>query len=189
MGTYGPNFDFRVIPEEESRRGRIVLENGSDVPIGAPLIVANGATPSTIFTGALPAALATGSQAPKRGFAGIGLYEWIDLNQLDPLYYTYSDRSTIPDGRLCQLISNPGGKVVFRNTAARQFLGIRSYAGRTMVAGMGATPTVTVGAYLTPGTGDDTNGYWATTSTAANAWLIVTRVDTARHEVEAELAF
>jgi hypothetical protein len=56
-----------------------------------------------------------------------------------------------------------------------------------MVAGLGATPTLQVGDYLTPGTGNDSAGYWAETASAANAWLVVTLVDSARQEVEAEL--
>lgn len=189
MSSYGRNFDFRRTPMPIQRGGRYVLDNGSDIPIGAPVAVANGATPDSGFTDALPAALATGAQAPKKGFTGIAIYEWLDLNQLDPQYFTYSDRSTIPDTRLFQLVSGPGIKVVFRNTADSTFLTVRDYAGRIMVAGAGATPTVAVGDYLTPGTGDDDNGYWAETGSATNAWLVVTLVDTARGEVEAEMVF
>jgi hypothetical protein len=155
--------------------------------MGAPLVIANNATPSAEFTGALPATLATGAQAFKRGFTGIGIYEHIDYNQLDPAYYTYSDRDQMPQGKLVQLIIGPNVKVVFRNTADRTFMATRDYDGRIMVAGMGATPTVAVGDYLTPGTGNDSAGYWAETGSAANAWLVVTNVDAARQEVEAEL--
>lgn len=189
MGTYGRNFDFRVTPSEAQRRGRIVLDQRSDAPIGVPLVVADGATPSVSFTDALPASLATGAQAPKKGFAGIGVYEHIDYNQLDPMWTTYSDRDLIPHDRLCQLVSGPNVKVVFKNTVDRTFLGTRDYVGRIMVAGMGATPTVEIGEYLTPGVGDDDNGYWAVTASAANAWLVVTNVDADRQEVEAEFNF
>ena len=189
MGSYGRNFDFRVTPPEEARRGRVVLDEGSAVPIGVPLVIANDATPSVEFTDALPATLATGAQAPRRGFAGIGVYEHLDFNQVDPQYTTFSDIDTIPNGKLFQLVSGPNVKVVFRNTADRTFLTTRDYAGRIMVAGMGATPTVGIGDYLTPGTGDDDNGYWAVTGSAANAWLIVTNVDALRQEVEAEFNF
>lgn len=188
MGTYGRNFDFRVVPEPQARRGRYQLVNGADIPIGTPVKVANGATPDIQFN-ALPASLCAGATTPKQGFNGIALYEWLDLNQLDPQYSTYSDRSTIPDTRLIQMISEPGIKVVFRNTAASTFLHTRAYAGRLMVAGMGATPTVAVGDYLTPGTGDDTSGYWAETSDVTKAWLVVTHTSSARGEVEAEMLF
>jgi hypothetical protein len=87
-----------------------------------------------------------------------------------------------------QLTAGPNTKVVFTNTAARTFMGVRNYKGRTMVAGMGATPTVKVGDLLSPGTGTDAAGYWAVNGTAANAWLVVTNVDTARQMVEAEFA-
>lgn len=188
MSSYGRNFDFRIVPEPEDRGGRYVLSGTTDIPIGSPVKVADGATASASYTGALPAALATGAQAPKKGMTGIAVYEWLDLNQLDPEYYTYSDRSTVPASREFQVVSGPGIKVVFRNTANRTFLAVRNYAGRVMVAGIGATPTVAVGDYLTPGTGDDSNGYWAEGS-AANAWMVVTLVDAARGSVEAEMVF
>jgi hypothetical protein len=190
MGSYGRNFDFRVVPLEAQRRGRIVLDQGTDVPVGAPLVIAPGATPNVSYTDALPATLATGGQVPVHGFAGIGVYEWIDYNQVDPLYITYSDRGDlIPDGKLCQLVAGLNIKVVFKNTSDRTFLNTRDYDGRIMVAGMGATPTVAIGDYLTPGVGDDTNGYWAVTQTANEGWLVVTNVDAARQEVEAEFNF
>ena len=189
MGSYGRNVEFRVTPLEMQRRGRIVLDEGSDVPIGAPFLIADGATPDVEFSDALPAGLATGAQPPRRGMTGIGIYEWIDFNQLDQNWVTYSDRDVIPNRKLFQLVSGPGVKVVFRNTDDRTFLGTRDYQGRIMVAGMGATPTVAVGDYLTPGTGDDASGYWAGTSTAANGWLRVTNVDALRQEVEAEFIY
>jgi hypothetical protein len=179
MGSYGRNFDFRVVPDERDRRGRIFLDEGADVAIGAPFIIADDADADALRTDALPATLATSSQIPKRGLSGIGIYEWLDFNQFDPLWTTYSDRDVIPDQRQFQLVSGAGIKVVFRNTAARTFMHTRDYAGRIMVAGMGATPTVGVGDYLTPGTGNDTSGYWAR----------VTNVDALRQEVEAEFLF
>lgn len=187
MGSYGRNFEFRVTPSEYMRRGRIVLAQGSDVPIGVPLLT--GTTPDPLWTGALPATLATGAQAPALGRAGIGIYEWIDFNGLDQQLYNASDRDTMPNGKQVQLISGAGVKVVFHNTSARTFLGTRSYAGRIMVAGMGATPTVIVGDYLTPGTGTDVAGYWARTTSASDGWLRVTNVDATRQEVEAEFVF
>lgn len=187
MGSYGRNFEMRITPTEQQRRGRILLDGSAPVAIGAPLVIANGATPSEAFTKALPANLATGAQPFKRGFTGVGIYEHLDYNQYDPEWILYSDRDVMPQGKLVQLIIGPNVKVVFRNTEDRTYLGTRDYEGRVMVAGLGATPTVAVGDYLTPGTGNDDAGYWAETGSAANAWLVVTNVDAARQEVEAEL--
>ena len=53
---------------------------------------------------------------------------------------------------------------------------------------LGATP-VEPGDMLTPGAGNDTDGYWKKTDTAGDAWLIVTKVDTNRGEIEALLNF
>lgn len=193
MGTYGRNFDFRVTPEPRERQGRYVLDNGSDIPIGVPVITTG--TADDELTGALAVELATGAQAPPDpGQGGIVVYEWIDLNGLDPVLNDYSDRDTAPDGRMVQVVRGEGVKVVFRNTSDSTFMANaypagRSYAGRIMVAGVGATPTVAVGDYLTPGTGDDDNGYWTETANANEAWLVIESVDPDRGEVEARLLF
>jgi hypothetical protein len=188
VGTYGRNFDFLVTPLPMQRRGRFQLVNGADIPIGVPVKVAAAAVADAQFS-ALPASLATTATTPVQGRMGIALYEWIDLNQLDPQYSTYSDRDTVPDERLFQLISGSGIKVKFRNTTDRTFLQTRAYDGRVMVAGVGATPTVAVGDYLTPGVGNDSSGYWAETADATKAWLIVTSVNATTSEVEAEMLF
>jgi hypothetical protein len=157
--------------------------------MGVPVRVADGATPDDM--GLLPVALATGAQAPKKGLSGIVLYEHAPAAYAgdDPFLTTYSDKDTVPRGKACQVIAGDRIKVVFRNTTARTFMVTRDYAGRTIVAGMGATPTLAVGDYLTPGTGNDTAGYWTETATAANAWLVVEKVDTDRGEVEARMTF
>jgi len=188
MGTYGRNFDFRIVPDEDDRQGRFFL-NQVDVPIGVP-VVASGAV-SSALTDAQPVVLATSAQAPPRpGRGGIVVYEWIDLYGTDPLYNTYSDRDLVPQGKLCQVIAGPGLKVVFTNTVARSFLHQRNYPGRVMVAGATiATPTVVAGDLLSPGVGDDTNGYWVETQTPGEAWLVVTNVSASRREIEAEILF
>ena len=188
MGSYGRNFEFRITPTEEERHGRIYFNGANPIPIGTPIVVAASATPNEMWTDALPATLATGAQAFKHGMCGIAVYEHIDYNGYDPALTLYSDIDLVPVKRLVQMTAGPNTKVVFTNTTARTFMGIRNYAGRIMVAGMGATPTVKVGDYLTPGTGNDTAGYWAVNATASNAWLVVTNVDAARQLVEAEFA-
>ena len=58
------------------------------------------------------------------------------------------------------------------------------------MAGIGiATPTIAVGDFLTPGVGNDSAGYWAEVGAGATAWLVVTGIDNARAEVEAQLLF
>lgn len=191
MGSYGRNFEFRVPPAGGQRGGRYVLPSTApaDLPIGCPVRVADGATPDA--NGLLPVALATGAQAPKKGMSGILIFEHAPAAFAgdDPFLTTYSDKDTAPRGRAVQVVSGDMVKVVFRNTADRTFLETRDYAGRTMVAGMGATPTLAPGDFLTPGTGNDTAGYWAETATAAEGWLVVEKVDGARGEVECRLNF
>lgn len=189
MASYGRNIEFRVPPQHGQRGSRFAAPTGVDLPMGVPVRVADGATPDAL--GLLPTSLATGAQAPKEGLCGIAIYEYnsgVDLAGRDPLQTTYSDWDTIPRGRAIQVISGDRVKVVFSNTEDRTFLTARNYKGRVMVAGIGATPTLTVGDYLTPGVGTDVGGYWAE-GTAANAWLVVERVDLVRQEVEARFVF
>jgi hypothetical protein len=190
MGTYGRNFEFRIPPEAQNRKGRFVTPaTGTPLPIGAPVAVTAGGTPSALDLA--PVTLVTAAGAPTPGLSGLLVYEWgpAAFAGNDPYLTTYSDKDYAPLGAAIQLVSGPEVKVVFKNTAATTFLTSRSYPGRIMVAGMGATPTVAVGDYLTPGPGDDTNGYWQETATKANAWLVVTHVDVGRQEVEAVFAF
>jgi hypothetical protein len=191
MGTYGRNFEFRVPPVHGERNGRYsVPAAGDTIPIGAPVLTTAAGAADDL--GMQPVTLATGAQArPKPGMGGLALYEWAPaaFAGTDQFLTTYSDRDYVPLGAAIQVVSGPQVKVVFTNTSASTFLGTRSYAGRTMVAGMGATPTIAVGDFLTPGTGNDSAGYWAETASEANAWLVVTNINTTRLEVEARFVF
>lgn len=190
MASYGRNFDFRVVPQAENRKGRFhVPSTGSTIPLGAPVGATNAAEDGR---GLAPVALVTGATAPLKGLHGILVYEYAPaaFAGFDPELTTYSDLDFAPLNAAVQVVSGPEIKVVFYNTTARTFLAARSYPGRVMVAGIGiATPTIAVGDLLTPGTGNDTAGYWAETGSASNAWLRVTHIDNARAEVEAQLLF
>lgn len=189
MSSYGRNFEFRVPPESAERGGRYYLSGGSDVAIGAPVKV-ESATENDL--GLLPVVLATGAQAkPLSGQGGILVFEHgpAAFAGDDPYLTTYSDKGNAPAGKAVQVVRGFDVKVVLRNTSTSSFLHTTTYTGVTFVAGLGATPTLTVGDMLTPGVGNGTSGYWAETGTAANAWLIVTKVDNTRGEVEAKLNF
>jgi hypothetical protein len=190
MSTYGRNFEFRVPPQSGQRGGRYsVPTTGTTIPIGAP--IAATAASAADALGLAPCTLTTGATAPVSGIHGILVYEWgpAAFAGNDDMLTTYSDKDYAPLGAAVQLVSGPEVKVVFKNTVASTFLLTRAYAGRVMVAGVGATPTVAVGDFLTPGTGNDSAGYWAETATRALAWLVVTRVDVARSEVEARFVY
>jgi len=190
MTNYGRNFEFRSAPKGAHRGGRYYLTGSTDIPIGAPVKYDSGEDENAL--GLLPVTLATSAQnAPKPGMGGILVYEHAPAAYAgnDPWLTTYSDLDTAPAGKAVQVVSGTEVKVVFRNTEDRTYLVTRDYTGRVMVAGAGATPTVAVGNYLTPGTGNGTDGYWAETATAAEAWLVVTKVDTDRGEVEAKFTF
>ncbi len=188
MSEYGRNFEFRVSPQPNYRSGRYKNSTVA-IPIGVPVAVADGATRDA--NGRLTFALATGAQAPEIGQCGIAVYEyaWEAFEGRDPNLTTSSDLDTVPANEPCQLVNGTDVVVVLRNTVAGLQLG-RSYPGRIMTAGVSlATPTVVVGDLLTPGVGNDTDGYWAETGTAANGWLRVIGVDTTRAEVTARMLF
>jgi hypothetical protein len=192
MGSYGVNFEFRVVPDGDDRGGRYATQLAADyatvIPQGAPVKVVgqDSLLRKTV-------ALADTSTPPVPGMHGIAIYEHGDGATWagdDPFLTTYSDKSVLPHGKAIQVISNPKIKVVFTNTTASTFLNVRSYAGRVMVPHLGATPSVSTGDYLEPHSSpSDANGYWQKTSTRANAWLVVSHVDASRDEVEAYFMF
>jgi hypothetical protein len=212
MASYGRNFEFRIPPRPSARGGRFIspatLLTGSGagggsgtggsptgavglLPIGAPVIA--DLTAGVDAQGAQYVKLATsGAQWAAAPGAGLLCYEYgpAAFALTDPYMTTYSDLGIVPLNTYCIVIAGDlSTKILLRNTSTFSFLGQRSYTGRTMIAGMGATPTVTVGQYLFPYSGDDVDGYWEATSSATGAWAEVTRVDTTRAEVEARLLF
>lgn len=184
------NFEFRVSPRSGQRSGRFYAS--TDILIGAPVVVTADADPTTHEMELVEVELATGAQAPTPGLSGICVFEFISADGwagVDPFLTTYSDKDMAPAGKAVQVVSGDEVKVAFRNTEDRTFLNSRQYTGRVMVAGAGATPTLTVGDYLTPGPGTDAGGYWTETANAAEAWLIVTSVDTSNGQIEARMMF
>lgn len=188
--SYGRNFEFRVPPQSGQRGARYALADGvTGLAIGAGVQT----TGDDDGSGRLLVELADGGAPPVSGMHGIAVYEYgpAAFAGDDPIMTTYSDKDTVPAKAAVQVVSGDTVKVVFRNTADRTFLNSREYEGQVMVDGLGATPTLAVGDYLEPaGSGADfTSGYWTATATAANAWLVITSVDSARQEVEARMLF
>lgn len=190
MGTYGRNGEFRIPPRAERRHGRFAVPStGTRIPIWAPVRATDDADPTSLDL--QPVALVTAPGPPVVGMSGLVLYEHAPaaFAGVDPFLTTYSDMGDVPLGAAVQVIHGTEVKVVFKNTTENDFLDSRVYQGRTMVGGMTATPTVAVGDLLTPGPGNDDDGYWQVTATPANGWLRVVHIDPVRLELEAEFVF
>jgi hypothetical protein len=202
MATYGRNVDFRVPPKGSARGGRFAapaapLTGGSGsataglIPIGAPIVIDTVAGLDSAGRQIVKLA-PQGSLTTAEPVCGVMVYEYgpAAFAGTDPYLTTYSDLDCAPLGQAVQVIAgDPATKIVLTNTVANSFLNIRSYTGRVMVNGFGATPTVTIGDYLVPGAGNDVAGYWQSTATEAGAWLVITSIDTVRAEVEARFLF
>lgn len=193
MGSYGRNFDFRVMPQGAQRGGRFMLSAAANIPIGAPVVYDGSLDTSAFGNGVIGVKLALGAQPPRPGLSGIAVYEYAPaaFAGFDPFLTNYSDMDFVPAGKLLQVVSGHETKVVLTTTLARTFLHTRSYAGRVMVAGMGGATSgdAEPGSFLTPGIGEDTDGYWATNATASNGWLVVTAANESALEVEARMTF
>lgn len=185
------NFVFRKSPDAKERGGRYALAGSTVLTSGVPVV----ATTGTDEVDRQLVVLATGEQAkPKVGLGGIAVFENIDFIGTPLGQTTFSDVDQIVPGDAVQVVTGTAGtvKVAFTNIASGgTFINRPNYPkGRIMVAGVSqATPTIAVGDYLTPGIGNDTDGYWQETSNAANGWLVVTKVDSELGLVEAEVNF
>jgi hypothetical protein len=185
--SYGRNFEFRSTPSGAERAGRYFLDSATPVVLGAPVVLSGDSD----AVGRLGVELATGAQdKPLPGTGGVLVYEHIQHIGVDPYLTTYSDFDTAPAGEAVQVVNGSAVKVAYKNTTDETFLTRTGYpTARIMVAGVSGATTVAVGNFLTPGVGNDEDGYWAETSDAAEAWLVVTSVNTTTGEVEARLNF
>lgn len=208
MSTYGRNFDYRVPPKPQARGGRwaapATLLSGSGagggtaagskggaglIPIGAPVVA--DLTAGFDSAGRQIVKLPAAGAAPN-AMSGVLVYEYGPAAYAgsDPFLTTYSDLDYAPLGAPVQVVSGDlNAKMVLTNVPASTFLSVRSYPGRIMVNGFGATATVAVGDYLVPGNGNDVDGYWQSQSSATGAWAVITMVDSTRLEVEARMLF
>lgn len=103
--------------------------------------------------------------------AGLGGYNGVDMSLTSPQDPPFD---TVPPSRYLQFVHGIGTKVWFKNTTTRPLYDGRSQVGRTTVAGLGATPTVIVGDYLTP----DGSGAWKEATGGDGKWLWVEHINT-----------
>lgn len=186
--NYGRNAHWLQSPRPEDRLGR--YETGADTILQfAPVEVDpdEDVTPENRRV----LRLCTDAVRPLSGQHGIILYEqpFADTPGYDPALTRPSDLDTIPARRPVQLCHGSYVRIRLTNTVDESFLGQQDYPGRTMVDGLGATPTVFVGDTLTPGGGNDDDGYWVVTTDPDEAWLLITNVDADAGELDAQMLF
>lgn len=191
MTTYGRYFEFRMSPDPGHRLGRFLSPaTGTAIPIGAPVSATN--TPVNA-DGRETVALATGHTPRLPGRDGIAVFEYAfnPTAGFDPVLTVPADLSDIPLGVGIQVVHGTEVKVVLKNIAANTVFFGRTYTdARTFVAPADLS-TLAVGDLLCPGTGNATAGFWTKVAGGqeADAWLIVTAIDSARVDVEAQMLF
>lgn len=187
MGNYGRHVNVCQPPLAEHRAGQYIA--GEDLVQWCP-VVASG---NPDANGQIEVNKETGATVPLIGVHGLVCYEQPDANFVgyDPLLTRASDMGDIPAGSSVQLVRGPETVLEFRNfPEVTSFHGMRDYPARIVIAGVSiATPTLAVGNLLTPGVGDDTDGYWAETANEDEGWLRVQSIDTDLGLVVAQVLF
>lgn len=182
--AYSRNFGFRSF-ENIVRLGRQrTPKTGSNIVLGAPVEV-DPDNPGFLKLAAAGAAVSPGAGVlvyEHITVAGVGGFNGIDLSltsQSDP------PLNTAPLGQYAQIVHGIGTKIWLKNTADKPLYDGRTQVGFTVVAGLGATPTIAIGDFLTPA-GD---GTWKEASGGDGQWLYVEQVDTVAGRVECRFAF
>lgn len=175
MTTYGRFCSFRASPYPQQRDGH--CRNGNAVlPQMAPVVIAS----QSAVDGRNVLALAGEAATPSPN-AGVILYEdpWFSRVGRDPVTTTSSDIDVVPANAPAQRVLLVGNvKILVQNLSAGDldFDGMRSYDGRNMfkpadIAGLA------VGDYVTPGAGNNTDGWWKKAAGASTGWGQVAEVD------------
>ena len=179
MSTLGRFFEFQVSPQPEDRLGGFKT-GATPIPQGAPVRRPSATVTKDAIDGLIAVELATAASPPKLGETGLCVWEQpypnIQLN-VAPITRS-SDFVDAPKRTAIQVVHGTYVEMVFRNLSDEDlaFEGLAEYDGRNMV-----NPTdlasMEIGKLLTPGVGNDTDGYWAVTATASEAWLRVIDFD------------
>lgn len=187
MTTYGRFASFRQSPIPQHRLGRFKTGSApivqfAPVLAGTTLDTADGRTEVTLA--------AADSDRPNPGRGGLLVWEeaWRALNDLPAVGSRPSDVDTCPAYTQAQVVHGTEVKVLVQNVADEVFEDQRTYEGRNMFNPTDLT-TLAVGNLVTPGAGDDTNGYWKKTSTVSDAWGTVIEVDATYGLVVFQLTF
>lgn len=172
---YGRNFGFRSF-ENIVRDGRFrVPASGDPWVIGTAVVVDED--------GDKRLRRPTDSETPTQ-LCGLLVFEHITNRGVDPFLTTPSDFDTVPLNQYAQFVHGIGTKVWFKNTDTKTLYDGRTIESRTLVAGLGATPTVAAGDFLTA----DTDGTLKE-GTSSNGWLVVEQVDATLGLVECRFTF
>lgn len=178
------NFWFLNPPDPDERRGRYVVGD-TDLLLGTPGVAAA----SLDANGQREVSKEASAVVPYPSKHGIVWQEppFSNIPGTDPVLFAQGDFDTAKVGSPIQLISGRGTRFRLKNTADDNFEFQHEYLGRTIVAGLGATPTLAIDDLIMPGPGNS-SGYWQEADNATHAWAIVVAVyDT--QELDAELLF
>lgn len=102
---------------------------------------------------------------------GVVVYEHIQRMGSDPFTTTALDFEVVPAGQFAQVMRGPGVKVWFKNNEDHTSYDGKTRQGRSIVDGIGATPTIAVGDFLTV----KADGTYVK-GTAENGWFLVEQV-------------
>lgn len=175
MTTYGRFASFRASPTPQQRDGH--CKTGNAVIVQMAPVVING---QSAVDGRNTMVAAAEAAAPKAG-SGVLIYElpygW-DIGRDGPMT-TASDIDTCPANTPAQRVQlHSNIKILVQNlsSADLDYDGMRTYAGRNMFKPADLA-SLAVGDLVTPGAGNDTDGYWKKTTDPALAWGEVAEVD------------
>lgn len=175
MTSLGRFFDFRMSPADEHRLDWFKT-GASPIAQGAPVTRLSSQTAVDELDGRVILQLAGEGTARKVGESGLLVWEepWPNV-QLDraPIERP-SDYDTAPARRPVQVVYGVETQVVLRNISAEAlaFEDQATYSGRNMVK-PDDVADIELGSLLTPGAGNDDDGYYKLTNDATLAWLRV----------------
>lgn len=182
--AYSRNFGFRSFENIVRIARHRTPKTGDAIALGAAVVVDDSAVGFLRLAedGEDPTQLSGVLVYEHITNAGLGGFNGVDMQLTNVMDAPFN---VAPRGAYAQIVHGIGTKVWYRNTVDKPLYDARVQVGLTVVAGLGATPTLAVGDGLVPA-GD---GTWRESAGAEVSWLTVEQVDAVAGRVEARFAF